>query len=121
MLGLKAAAADRPAANGGAPALLLVSPTLPPLRQRDDAGSSHVAARASGSIVDTFTPAALGRTHFALEVPHDRLQACVDRVRAHGIEVSGPLDYAWMSAEACLCFDPDGHLVELWSPNPASP
>ena len=60
-----------------------------------------------------------GPAHFALEVPMHRLEAAVAQVRAAGIAVHGPTELAWMNAVSWYFFDPDGHLVEFWSPRRA--
>lgn len=59
-----------------------------------------------------------GRIHFALDVARDDLDAAVERVRSHGVEVYGPEDFAWMNACSYYFYDPDGNLVEFWSAGP---
>ena len=59
-----------------------------------------------------------GRVHFAFEVERDELDAAVERVRAAGVEVWGPVDLDWMAAQSYYFYDPDGNLLELWSPEP---
>jgi catechol-2,3-dioxygenase len=61
-----------------------------------------------------------GRVHFAFDVKRERLEAAVENVRRHGIEVYGPKRFDWMSAEAWYFYDPDGNLLEFWSPDPES-
>ncbi|MDQ3822596.1 MAG: VOC family protein [Actinomycetota bacterium] len=61
-----------------------------------------------------------GQVHFALEVARDDLDAAVDHVRSHGVEVYGPASFEWMRAVGYYFYDPDGNLVELWSPEAAS-
>ena len=56
-----------------------------------------------------------GQVHCALDVPRDRLDTAVAHVRAHGIDVYGPVEFDWMGARAFYFYDPDGNLVELWS------
>jgi catechol-2,3-dioxygenase len=34
--------------------------------------------------------------------------------------VYGPKRFDWMSAEAWYFYDPDGNLLEFWSPDPKS-
>jgi catechol-2,3-dioxygenase len=60
-----------------------------------------------------------GNIHFALLVPRDRLEAAVEHVRAHGIEVYGPEHFDWMDgvALAYYFYDLDGNLLEFWSPD----
>jgi catechol 2,3-dioxygenase-like lactoylglutathione lyase family enzyme len=59
-----------------------------------------------------------GRVHFALEVPRPRLDGAVEHIRGHGVEVHGPTHIRWMKATAYYFYDPDGNLLELWSPDP---
>jgi catechol-2,3-dioxygenase len=61
-----------------------------------------------------------GRVHFALDVPRERLERAVENVRRHGVEVYGPERFDWMGAEAWYFYDPDGNLLEFWSPDPGS-
>ncbi|MGQ0814033.1 MAG: VOC family protein [Gemmatimonadota bacterium] len=60
-----------------------------------------------------------GQVHYALHVPPDRLEEAVARVRSHAIQVYGPVRLRWMEADAYYFYDPDGNLLELWSPDPA--
>jgi catechol 2,3-dioxygenase-like lactoylglutathione lyase family enzyme len=57
-----------------------------------------------------------GRVHFALEVARDDLDEAVARVRGAGLEVFGPVELEWMNAKAYYFYDPDGNLLEFWSP-----
>jgi catechol 2,3-dioxygenase-like lactoylglutathione lyase family enzyme len=59
-----------------------------------------------------------GRVHFAFEVPRDELDAAIERVRAAGVEAWGPVDIDWMEAQSYYFYDPDGNLLEFWSPEP---
>jgi catechol 2,3-dioxygenase-like lactoylglutathione lyase family enzyme len=58
-----------------------------------------------------------GHVHFAFDVAREELQAAVERVRAAGVEVYGPIEFDWMRARSYYFYDPDGNLVEFWSPN----
>lgn len=58
-----------------------------------------------------------GRVHFALEVARRDLDQAVERVRGHGVEVYGPQEFEWMDARSYYLYDPDGNLVEFWSPS----
>jgi catechol 2,3-dioxygenase-like lactoylglutathione lyase family enzyme len=58
-----------------------------------------------------------GRVHFAFEVARDELGAAVDRVRSAGVEVYGPIELEWMNAQSYYFYDPDGNLLEFWSPD----
>ena len=60
-----------------------------------------------------------GRVHFALRLERAGVEAALDRLRAAGVEVHGPTRLEWMGADSRYFFDPDGHLVEFWSPDPA--
>ena len=57
-----------------------------------------------------------GRVHFAFDVARDELEANVERVRAAGVEVYGPAELEWMDARSYYFYDPDGNLLEFWSP-----
>lgn len=59
-----------------------------------------------------------GPVHFAFEVDRSELEGHLSRVRAAGVEVFGPTRLEWMNAEASYFYDPDGNLVEFWSPDP---
>ena len=59
-----------------------------------------------------------GRVHFALEVARGDLDTAVDRVRGAGIDVYGPTEFEWMNAKSFYFYDPDGNLLEFWSPDP---
>ncbi len=57
-----------------------------------------------------------GRVHFAFEVAREGLEVAVSRVRSAGVEVYGPVELAWMDAQSYYFYDPDGNLLEFWSP-----
>jgi catechol 2,3-dioxygenase-like lactoylglutathione lyase family enzyme len=57
-----------------------------------------------------------GRAHYAFLVPHDKLQAAVEHLRGNGVEVHGPAYFDWMGATSYYFYDPDGNLLEFWSP-----
>ena len=61
-----------------------------------------------------------GHVHFALNVPRERLEGAAEHVRQSGVEVYGPTRFAsdWMRATAYFFYDPDGNLIEFWSPDP---
>jgi len=59
-----------------------------------------------------------GRVHFAFEVDRDRLEEAVARVKSSGVDVYGPVELDWMSARSFYFYDPDGNLLEFWSPDP---
>jgi catechol 2,3-dioxygenase-like lactoylglutathione lyase family enzyme len=58
-----------------------------------------------------------GQVHFALEVARDDLEEAVSHVHDHGVEVYGPTDLEWMRARSYYFYDPDGNLLEFWSPD----
>jgi catechol 2,3-dioxygenase-like lactoylglutathione lyase family enzyme len=57
-----------------------------------------------------------GRVHFAFDVAPDELDRAVTRVRDAGVDVFGPVELEWMNARAYYFYDPDGNLLEFWSP-----
>lgn len=59
-----------------------------------------------------------GRVHVALNVPRDRLDDATAHVRAAGVAVYGPTRFDWMGATSHYFYDPDGNLLEFWSPDP---
>ena len=59
-----------------------------------------------------------GRVHFAFEVARADLDRAVAHVRGHEVEVFGPDHISWMKATVYYFFDPDGNLLEFWSPDP---
>jgi catechol 2,3-dioxygenase-like lactoylglutathione lyase family enzyme len=58
-----------------------------------------------------------GQVHFAFEIARDEVDEAVGRVRSAGVEVYGPEQLDWMSAQSFYFFDPDGNLLEFWSPD----
>ena len=58
-----------------------------------------------------------GPIHYALNVPRQNLDRAVQNVRSHKVEVYGPVEFDWMHAAAYYFYDPDGNLVEFWSPD----
>jgi len=58
-----------------------------------------------------------GRIHYAFNVPRDRLEEAVDHVRANDTEVFGPVYFEWMGSLSYYFYDPDGNLLEFWSPD----
>ena len=59
-----------------------------------------------------------GRVHFALSVPRERLEAATAHVRSTGTPAYGPTRLEWMGATSYYFYDPDGNLLEFWSPDP---
>jgi catechol-2,3-dioxygenase len=60
-----------------------------------------------------------GTIHDALHVPAQRLQQPVEQVKSKGVAVYGPTDFTWRSARSSYFYDPDGNLLECWSPEAA--
>jgi catechol-2,3-dioxygenase len=58
-----------------------------------------------------------GQIHFAFEVCRSDLNKAVARVQDAGVEVYGPVDFKWMNAKSYYFYDPDGNLIEYWSPD----
>jgi catechol 2,3-dioxygenase-like lactoylglutathione lyase family enzyme len=58
-----------------------------------------------------------GNVHLAFEVPRERFDAAVAHVRESGTAVYGPTRFDWMNATSYYFYDPDGNLLELWSPD----
>jgi catechol 2,3-dioxygenase-like lactoylglutathione lyase family enzyme len=59
-----------------------------------------------------------GRVHYAFDVAREELDAAVERVRSAGVEVYGPVDFDEpFDAKAYYFYDPDGNLLEFFSPN----
>ena len=59
-----------------------------------------------------------GHVHFALRVERASLEAAVEHVRSAGSEVYGPIRFEAMQATSYYFYDPDGNLLEWWSPDP---
>jgi catechol 2,3-dioxygenase-like lactoylglutathione lyase family enzyme len=57
-----------------------------------------------------------GQVHYAFNVPRDQLAEAVAHVRAAGVDVYCPVHFEWMSADSYYFYDPDGNLLEFWSP-----
>ena len=58
-----------------------------------------------------------GQIHFAFEVGRNDLEKAVTRVKDDGVEVYGPQQFNWMNATSYYFYDPDGNLIEYWSPD----
>ncbi len=61
-----------------------------------------------------------GHVHYAMFVQRDQLLHAVDHVRKAGVEVHGPVQLNWMNAASYYFYDPDGNLLEFWSPDGSS-
>ena len=60
-----------------------------------------------------------GRIHYAFNVPRGKLEEAADHIREKGAEVYGPVYFDWMKALSYYFYDPDGNLLEFWSPDPS--
>ncbi len=60
-----------------------------------------------------------GTIHGALHVPAQRLQQAVEQVKSKGVPVDGPTDFTRRHARSFYFYDPDGNLLECWSPEAA--
>jgi len=58
-----------------------------------------------------------GQIHFAFEVDRNNLEQAIEKVRHTGAEIYGPVDFKWMKAKSYYFYDPDGNLIEYWSPD----
>jgi len=58
-----------------------------------------------------------GQIHFAFEVDRNDLEKTVTKVKDAGVEVYGPQQFNWMNAISYYFYDPDGNLIEYWSPD----
>jgi catechol 2,3-dioxygenase-like lactoylglutathione lyase family enzyme len=58
-----------------------------------------------------------GQIHFAFEVDRNSLEQGIEKVKTSGVEVYGPVDFKWMKAKSYYFYDPDGNLIEYWSPD----
>jgi catechol-2,3-dioxygenase len=59
-----------------------------------------------------------GHVHYAFEVPRPRLNQALRRLRERDVVLHGPRRFEWMQADAWYFYDPDGNLLEFWSPDP---
>ena len=57
-----------------------------------------------------------GSIHYAFHVPKKKLAAALKNLRVKGILVYGPKYFHWMKASGHYFFDPDGNLIEFWTP-----
>jgi catechol 2,3-dioxygenase-like lactoylglutathione lyase family enzyme len=58
-----------------------------------------------------------GQIHFAFSVRRAQLEEAVAKVQSAGIAVYGPVRFEWMDAVSYYFYDPDGNLLEWWSPD----
>ena len=58
-----------------------------------------------------------GQIHFAFEVGRKKLEQAIEKVKTSGVEIYGPVDFKWMKAKSYYFYDPDGNLIEYWSPD----
>ena len=99
--------------------VILLSRSLTPISERTGEASARVPDAPSVGLA-SLGPGDFGLTHFALEVARNRLEDAVAHVRDQGLEVYGPVRFDRMEAVTYYFQDPDGNLVEFWSPSPDS-
>ena len=58
-----------------------------------------------------------GQIHYAFEVAREDLEKAIQKVNSKGVEIYGPVDFKWMKAKSYYFYDPDGNLIEYWSPD----
>ena len=58
-----------------------------------------------------------GQIHFAFEVGRKKLEQAIEKVKTSGVEIYGPVDFKWMKAKSYYFYDPDGNIIEYWSPD----
>jgi len=58
-----------------------------------------------------------GKVHYAFSIPRGKLEEAADHVRNKGQAVYGPVRFDWMEAHSSYFYDPDGNLLEFWSPD----
>ena len=51
--------------------------------------------------------------HFAFQLPREELDPLLERLRADGVEVEGPIELG--ADRAIYITDPDGNVVEFWT------
>ncbi|MGA9532884.1 MAG: VOC family protein [Anaerolineales bacterium] len=90
--------------------------------QLGDSGSSRIGLHHGSLLFEDQSPHPPGErwgpVHFALAVERRNLPQAIGRVRQHDVEVHGPVRLDWMAATSYYFYDPDGNLVEFWSPDP---
>lgn len=57
-----------------------------------------------------------GPIHFALCASQEDVEHTTEAAQRTGAEIHGPVAMEWMNAESRYLYDPDGNLVELWTP-----
>jgi catechol 2,3-dioxygenase-like lactoylglutathione lyase family enzyme len=84
-------------------------------------GAQSVALRRGPLLFEEHSPfpegERFGRVHYAFDVARADLDAAVERVGKAGVDVYGPVDFEWMHARSYYFYDPDGNLLEFWSPD----
>lgn len=61
-----------------------------------------------------------GPVHYAYSVPRNELDAALAHIQGCGVDIHGPEHIHWMKAKVYYFYDPDGNLLELWSPEPSA-
>ena len=87
----------------------------------DDGQSQRIALHRGALLFEEHSPhpagERFGNIHLALDVPRARFDAAVEHVRGSGTAVYGPTRFDWMRATSYYFYDPDGNLLEFWSPD----
>ena len=87
----------------------------------DDARSQRIALHRGTLLFEEHSPhpagERFGNIHLAFVVPRARFDAAVEHVRDSGTAVYGPTRFDWMRATSYYFYDPDGNLLEFWSPD----
>ena len=87
----------------------------------DDGQPQRIALHRGALLFEEHSPhpagERFGNIHLALEVPSARFDAAVEHVRGSGTAVYGPTRFDWMRATSYYFYDPDGNLLEFWSPD----
>lgn len=83
----------------------------------------RLALREGPLMLEGFSPRPEGQrwgpVHVAFEVPREKHRDAAEHVRSQGVEVYGPVRLEWMNADSYYFYDPDGNLIEWWSPDPS--
>lgn len=58
-----------------------------------------------------------GHIHYAFNVSSKNLNSLVKNIKKKGIKIYGPHYFKEMNAISYYLYDPDGNLIEFWSPN----
>lgn len=83
--------------------------------------SARLALRHGSLLFEEHSPLPQGQrfgcVHYAFEVTNDALQPLLERLRQHQIPIYGPTHFDWMRATSHYFYDPEGNLLEYWTPD----